>query len=140
MSEAGIPLPRPTPLSKPFWDACREERLTVQKCRACEAYTFIPAPCCGACLGEDLEWVESSGRGTLYSYSTVYRPQQPVFEVPYTVVIVELEEGYHMLSNLIGVAPEDVEIGTPLEVQFEAKSDEITLPYFKVREFEAREP
>ena len=81
-----------------------------------------------------LEWVESSGRGTLYSFSTVYRPQQPVFETPYTVVVVELDEGYHMLSNLIGVEPEDVEIGTPLEVFFEKKSDEITLPYFRVRE------
>ena len=128
-----IPLPRPTPISQPYWDACKEGRLTVQRCRDCDAYTFIPQPCCGECLGENLEWVESKGRGSLYSFSTVYRPQQPVFETPYTVVIVELEEGYHMLSNLIGVEPEDVAIGTPLEVFFEEMSEEITLPYFRVR-------
>ena len=131
-SNLPIPLPRPTTLSKPFWDACREGRLTVQQCKDCQAYTFIPQPCCGECLSEKLEWVESSGRGTLYSFSTVYRPQQPMFEVPYTVVIVELEEGYHMLSNLLGVEPEDVTIGTKLQVAFEERSDEITLPYFRV--------
>lgn len=128
-----IPLPRPTALSKPYWDACREGRLTVQQCKECESYTFIPQPCCGDCLSEKLEWVESSGRGTLYSFTTVHRPQQPMFEVPYTVVVVELEEGYYMLSNLIGVAPGDIEIGTPLEVFFQERSDEISLPYFRVR-------
>ena len=127
------PLPRPTALSKPFWDACREERLVVQRCGDCGTYVFIPQPCCGECLGEKLEWVESSGRGTLYSYTTVHRPQQPTFQVPYTVVIVELEEGWYMLSNLIGVEPGEIEIGSPLEVYFEKRSDEITLPLFRVR-------
>ena len=133
-SKKQIPLPRPTSVSRPYWDACKEERLTVQRCSDCGTHVFIPQPCCGECQSEKLEWVESSGRGTLYSFSTVYRPQQPVFETPYTVVIVELEEGYHMLSNLVGVEPEDVEIGTPLEVFFEKKSEEITLPYFRVRQ------
>ncbi len=128
------PLPRPTPLSQPFWDACREERLIVQRCNDCSAYVFIPQPCCGECMSTDLEWVESTGRGTLYSYTTVHRPQQPTFRVPYTVVIVELEEGWYMLSNLIGVAEDEIEIGTPLEVFFEARSDEITLPLFRVRD------
>lgn len=127
------PLPRPTALSRPFWEACREGRLVVQRCRACEHFVFIPQPCCGQCLSEDLEWVESSGRGTLYSFTTVFRPQQPSFEVPYTVVVVELEEGWYMLSNLVGVEPEDVAIGTPLEVCFEERSEEITLPLFRVR-------
>ena len=134
MSAKQIPLPRPTTISQPYWDACQDDRLPVQRCSDCGSYVFIPQPCCGECQSEKLEWVESSGRGTLYSFSTVYRPQQPVFETPYTVVVVELDEGYHMLSNLIGVEPEDVEIGTPLEVFFEKKSDEITLPYFRVRE------
>ena len=94
---------------------------------------FIPQHCCGTCLSEDLEWVESSGKGTLYSFTTVYRPQQPTFEVPYTVIVVELEEGYYMLSNLIGVEPDEIKIGTPLEVFFEERSEEITLPFFRAR-------
>ena len=127
------PLPRPTELSEPYWAACREGRLTVQRCKSCDGYVFIPQPCCGTCLSEDLEWVESSGRGMLYSFTTVYRPQQPTFEVPYTVIVVELEEGYYMLSNLIGVEPSEIKIGTPLEVFFEERSEEISLPLFRVR-------
>ncbi|HPG27139.1 MAG TPA: Zn-ribbon domain-containing OB-fold protein, partial [Myxococcota bacterium] len=119
--------------SRPHWDGCREGTLRVQRCRDCQTLVFIPQPCCGNCLSERLEWVDSSGRGTIYSYTTVYRPQQPVFETPYTVVIVELEEGWHMLSNLLGVAPDDVRIGAEVEVDFHAMSDEITLPYFKLR-------
>ena len=130
---ANTPLPRPTALSKPFWDACREGRLIVQRCQACSAYVFIPQPCCGECLSGDLEWVESSGRGTLYSFTTVHRPQQPAFRVPYTVVIVELEEGWYMLSNLIGVEEDEIEIGAPLEVFFQERSEEITLPLFRMR-------
>jgi uncharacterized OB-fold protein len=132
-SKLDMPLPRPTALSKPHWDGCKEGKLRVQKCADCSAYIFIPAPCCSSCLGENLEWVDSSGRGTLYSYTVVHRPQQPSFEVPYTVAVVELEEGWHMLSNLDGVAPEDVEIGMPLEVVFEERSPEITLPLFRRR-------
>ena len=129
----GIPLPRPTALSKPHWDGCREGVLRVQRCRDCGSYVFIPQPCCTSCLGEDLEWVESSGRGTLYSYTVVHRPQQPSFEVPYTVVIVELEEGWHMLSNLVDCEADEVEIGMPLEVVYREMSDEITLPLFRPR-------
>jgi hypothetical protein len=132
-SSTQIPLPQPTRLSRPHWDGCREGVLRVQRCGDCDSFVFIPKPVCGDCLGTNLSWVESSGRGTLYSYSIVHRPQQPTFEVPYTVAIVELEEGWHMLTNLVGVGPDDIEIGMSLEVSFERKSDEITLPYFRPR-------
>lgn len=133
MSSASTPLPRPTALSKPHWDGCREGVLRVQRCTACSTFVFIPQPVCTACLSASLAWVEISGRGTLYSYTVVHRPQQPAFEVPYTVAVVELEEGFHMLSNLIGVELDAIEIGMPLEVSFESMSDEITLPFFRAR-------
>ncbi len=133
MSSASTPLPRPTALSKPHWDGCREGALRVQRCTACSTFVFIPQPVCTACLSASLAWVEISGRGTLYSYTVVHRPQQPAFEVPYTVAVVELEEGFHMLSNLIGVELDAIEIGMPLEVSFESMSDEITLPFFRAR-------
>jgi uncharacterized OB-fold protein len=132
-AQSQIPLPRPTALSRPHWEGCREGVLRVQRCQDCGTYVFIPQPCCTSCLGERLEWVESSGRGTLYSYTIVHRPQQPVFEVPYTVVVVELEEGWHMLSNLVDCDPDEIEIGMPLEILFREMSDEITLPLFRPR-------
>ena len=127
------PLPRPTRLSAPYWEGCKQGVLRVQRCSDCGRCVFIPQPLCTSCMSRNLEWVESTGRGTLYSHSTVYRPQQPVFEVPYTIAIVELEEGYYMLTNLVEVEPEAVEVGMPLEVAFERMSEEITLPFFRPR-------
>ncbi len=126
-----IPLPRPTALSAPHWEGCRQGELRVQRCRSCEAYVFIPQPACTRCLSEDLEWVRSSGRGSVYSFTVVHRPQRPEFEVPYTVAIVELEEGWHMLTNLVGSEPGELRIGLPVEVEFKAMSDEISLPMFR---------
>ncbi len=130
-SGTGIPLPRPTELSRPHWDGCREGVLRVQRCRECQTYVFIPEPFCTECQSEELEWVESSGRGTLYSMTTVYRPQRPEFEIPYTVAIVELEEGWYMLTNLVGCPPEEMRVGMQLEVTFRRMSDEVTLPLFR---------
>jgi uncharacterized OB-fold protein len=126
-----IPLPRPTPLSAPHWEGCKEGELRVQRCTRCEAFTFIPKPVCPHGLDMTLEWVTSSGRGTVYSHTTVHRPQRPEFDVPYTVAIIELEEGWHMLTNLVDIAPDDVRIGMPVEADFRKMSDEITLPYFR---------
>jgi acetyl esterase len=88
---------------------------------------------CTGCLGTGLEWVKSSGRGTIYSYSVVHRPQRSEFEAPYVVAIIELEEGWHMLSNIVGCDVDGVRIGMPVEVVFQKMSEEITLPYFKPR-------
>ncbi len=128
---AALPLPQPTALSRPFWDACRRGELIVQRCRACGHYIFIPEPVCANCFSADLEWVPSNGRGTLYSYTVVWRPQQPAFPVPYIVAIIEMEEGWYPLTNLIECAPEDVRIGMPVKVQFQPVSEEITLPMFR---------
>jgi len=131
MSSAQTPLPQPTPLSRPHWDGCKEGKLRVQRCNDCGAFIFIPRPTCTSCLSESLDWVESSGQGTLYSYTVVHRPQRPEFEVPYTVAIVELEEGWHMLTNLVDVEEGAIEIGMPLTVSFREMSADITLPFFK---------
>jgi len=126
-----IPLPRPTALSRPHWDGCREGRLRVQRCADCRAYVFIPQPLCTRCQSTRLDWVESSGRGSVYSFTIVHRPQRPEFAVPYVVAIVELAEGFHMLTNLVDCDPARVEIGMPVEVAFRELSPEITLPYFR---------
>jgi uncharacterized OB-fold protein len=125
------PLPRPTAISRPHWEGCREGVLRVQRCGDCGVHVFIPAPLCPGCQSQDLSWVDTSGRGTVYSYTVVHRPQRPEFRVPYTVAIIEMEEGWHLLTNLIDIAPEDVRIGMPVEPFFEKMSDEITLPYFR---------
>ena len=80
-----------------------------------------------------MEWQQLSGRGTVYTYAISHQAIHPALEgrVPFTTLVVELEEGLHMTSNLVEDSP-PVEIDTPVEVVFEAITDEITLPRFRV--------
>jgi uncharacterized protein len=125
------PLPQPTPLSAPHWEGCRHGHLLVQRCSDCGSYVFPPGPNCTSCLSEDLEWVESTGHGTVHSYSVVWRPQQPAFSVPYIVLVVQLSEGWHMLSNLTHCDPGDVWVGMPVEVAFQQIDGQAWLPMFR---------
>ena len=127
----GIPLPQPTEISRPFWEAARREELHVQRCADCGKLVWIPEAACSACMSTKLQWERSSGKATVYSYSVVYRPQQPSFEFPYVVALLEMEEGWHFLSNVINVELDDVAVGMPVKVTFVRMSEEITLPYFE---------
>ena len=125
-----LPLPQPSALSQPFWDACKRGELVVQRCDDCGERVFIPQVACTRCFSPKLAWVPSSGRGTVYSFTIVHRPQQPAFTVPYVVAIVEMEEGWYTLTNIVGCDPEAVRIGLPVAVEFREMSDTITLPLF----------
>jgi uncharacterized OB-fold protein len=126
-----IPLPVPGPVSTPYWEGCAAGELRYQRCRACGGATHTPAQLCSHCTSTDLEWVASSGRGVVYSWTTVWRPQTPAFEVPYVPLVVEMEEGWWMLADLVGCEHDEVRIGLPVEVEFFAHPGGITLPYFR---------
>jgi uncharacterized OB-fold protein len=125
------PLPKPNYLSQPFWDACRQHRLTVQRCRECGGYIFPPQDFCRFCFSDRLEWAEASGRGTVYSFTVIWRPQTPAFQIPYVAAIVDLAEGYQMVSNVVDCPWQDVRVGLPVEVTFEDRSETISLPVFR---------
>jgi len=126
------PLPHPTAISKPFWDACRERRLIIQRCEDCATYVFIPQAFCPQCLGRSLGWVPASGTGAIVTYTVVWRPQTPAFEVPYVIAVVRLDEGVEMLTNLIGVEPQQVSIGARVRVAFADVAEHMTLPFFSL--------
>jgi uncharacterized OB-fold protein len=127
------PLPRPTALSKPFWEGTRRRQLLLQRCRRCGAYRFTPQVLCRACYAEEYDWAPASGRGRVYSYTAIHQPQTPAFadDVPYLLAVVALEEGPLMLTNLVDCAPQDVTIDLPVRVHFEDASEEITLYKFR---------
>jgi hypothetical protein len=75
--------------------------------------------------------VRSSGEGSLYSWTVVWRPQRPAFTVPYAPAIVTLAEGFRMMSSIVGCEPEELAADMPLAVEFHPASDEIFLPYFR---------
>jgi len=134
MAEYNKPLPQITPLSEPFYKAAREHKLLVQRCKDCSQYVFYPKKFCPHCLSDNLEWVQSSGKGKVYSY-TICRSNVPaafVGDVPYVVAIVELSEGLWMLTNIVGCNPDDVKCDMPVEVAFEDVTDTIALPKFKL--------
>ena len=126
-----IPLPAPSDVSQPFWDACRRHQITFQRCNACSGITFIPQPACRHCLSSDLRWEQSQGKGSVYSWTVVWRPQTPAFEIPYAIAIVDVDEGYQMVSNIIGIDPADLQVGMRVAVTFHEMNGEITIPYFQ---------
>jgi uncharacterized OB-fold protein len=126
-----IPRPQPSPLSQPFWDGLSRGELRFQRCGQCQGSTHTPARVCAHCGSSDLAWVTSSGRGHVYSWTIVWRPQTPEFTVPYVPIIVDMDEGWQLLSNLIGCEHDAVRVGLAVEVELHRLTDTITLPYFK---------
>ncbi len=129
------PIPDVTEQYRPFFEAARAGKLVLQRCDGCGEIRFPPRDLCSRCLGRASRWIESSGRGTIYSFNVMHQVYHPGFapEVPYPVVLVELEEGCRMLSNLVEHRPGELRIGLPVEVTFERLSDTVTLPKFRPR-------
>jgi len=129
------PLPIPSRLSEPFWAACKNHELKIQRCGSCRAFRFPPAILCPECLSREVSWEKVSGRGKVFSFVVYRRLYHPGFEadLPYTVAVIELEEGARLLSNVIGIPPEQVTCDMPVEVVFEDVTPEVTLPKFRPR-------
>lgn len=126
-------LPTPDAETQPWWDAAREGRLLIKRCRACGKAFFYPRPFCPACWSNDVDWEEASGRAVLYTYSVVRRNDLPPFpdRVPYVAAVVDLEEGPRMMTNVVGCDPDDVAIGMALTVEFRHETDDVTVPVFR---------
>ena len=127
------PFPVPNPQSQPFWDGCARGQLLIQQCQDCQTVWHPPSPLCPNCFSTSYEWKPASGRGTLYTYSVVRHPMRKVWEplVPYVLAVIELAEGPKMLSNLVGIPPDEVRIGMEVTVTFQPVSDTISLPLFR---------
>lgn len=127
------PIPPVDSWAKPFWAAARERRLMIQRCADCEKHVFYPRLSCPSCFSDRLDWIEASGRGTIYSYTLVQNNPPSTFakDVPFVIAIVELEEGVRMMTNIVDYDPDVLRCEMPVEVTFEPLSDEITLPQFK---------
>jgi uncharacterized protein len=119
----------------PFFEGASASRLMVQKCSECGTNRFPAQELCSNCLSSAASWVPVSGRGEVYSFNVMHQVYHPGFasEVPYAVVVVKLEEGPKVVSNLVGVKPSAIKCGMPVEVVFDKLSDQITLPRFRPR-------
>jgi uncharacterized OB-fold protein len=125
-------VPEPTPETQPFWDGCKAGELRVQRCAACSHTYFPPRPFCPKCAHREVAWIKASGKGKLYSYVIHHRPAAG-FTPPYSIAVVELDEGPRMMTNIIDCpqTPEALQLDMRLEVTFAAISDTISLPQWK---------
>lgn len=121
------PLPQPTRLTGPFWDAAREHRLVVQYDPEADAWQFYPRAISVHTSRQNLEWRQVSGTGTLYSWTLTHVPP-PGFRdrAPYLIGVVELDEGVRMMAPLAGLEAAQVKIGMRLRVCWQDLSDDIT--------------
>jgi uncharacterized protein len=134
MSEYLRPIPVPDHQSAPFWQACRENRLSLQVCGECGTHRYPPRPVCPQCRSRQVLWSEVSGRGKVFSWITVVHPvPREVYaaDVPYVVALIDLEEGARIASNIIGCDPSAVHGGMDVEVVFDDVTSEVTLPKFR---------
>lgn len=126
------PIPAVTPDLAPFFAAAREGRLVIPRCRSCGAWRYPPRPTCPPCGSGDFAWEPVAGTGEVYSFTVLHQVYHPGFadEVPYAVVLVQLDEGVRMISNVVGVPASQVRIGQRVRVIFDPVSEEVTLPKF----------
>ena len=120
---------------KHFWDGTQQGKLLIQECPECGHRQFYPRNICKAC-GASPNWLEASGRGTLYTFSIVRQYLLPPFKdmLPYVTAMVDLDEGVRMITNLVDCDLSDVKIGMPLEVKFVKARDDLTVPYWRPAE------
>ena len=131
--DSGLPAPAPdqSPETAAFWEATADDRLLVRSCADCGAAFHPPRAICPECHSDATEWIEAGGRGTVYTYSVMRQNHGPFGEaVPYVLAYVELEEGPRLLTNVVGVDVEDVEVGQEVRVTFEDTGDGTKLPRF----------
>jgi hypothetical protein len=114
-----------------FWESIKNHQLVFQRCEECGTWVHPPRPACPKCGSFEKEWAPSSGKGVVYSRVTYRESPDPAFKAPYSVVLVELEEGVRIISNMVDVAPEEISIGMPVEVVFDDITEELTLPKFR---------
>ena len=129
------PTPHPNIETQFYWDKVQEGELWIQRCNDCNKPYFYPRFFCPRCMGKNVEWFKTSGRGKLHTYMINHRPP-PFFakEAPYAIAIVELDEGVRMMTNIHGIenTPENLVLDMPLRVVFEELNpgQGIKVPYW----------
>ena len=131
---ADKPLPSPDLATAPYWAAAREGRLVVQECRACERLIFPPKPRCPRCMAAPA-WTRVSGKGVIHSYSVAHQSLVAGLPAPYVVAAVALAEDPRckITANIVEASIAEVAIGAEVEVVFEQRSADISLPQFRLR-------
>jgi len=117
----GKPLPHPTPKTQPFWDALKAHRIDIQQCDACQRWVFFPRLHCPHCFSNRLSWKTVSGEGELHTFTISHLPTLPELadELPQKLAVVQLDEGPHINTTLVGLAPDQIKVGMRVKPVFD---------------------
>lgn len=136
-----MPAPRPQPRfpepdTAPFWEATKQRELTYQTCNACQTVIFYPRSHCSACGASDLTRRVSRGTGAVYTYTVIMQSRHPAFAElgPYAVAYVDLDEGFRIMSNIVGVQDpiNQVQCGMRVKLRWHDQGEgQIALPMFE---------
>lgn len=134
MTEYKKPLPLITEMSKIFYDGCRDGKLLYQKCDDCNETIFFPKHLCTACMGRNLSWEASAGKGKIYSFTVTYEyaPMEFMDSTPYALAIINMDEGFSIMSNIVECDFESLASDMEVEVFFDPVTPEISLPKFRL--------
>ncbi len=131
------PQPRfPEPDTQPFWEATKRHELTYQTCNRCNEVIFYPRRHCPKCGGLETTWNVSKGEGTVYTFSVIMQSRHPAFAElgAYAIAYVDLDEGFRMMSNIVGVQDpvDDIQCGMRVKLRWEDQGEgELSLPMFE---------
>jgi uncharacterized OB-fold protein len=137
VTEKVLPAPAPfvLPEVKPFWDGTAEGRLLLPKCTDCGELIWFPRPFCPSCASTSVEWVQASGRGTVYSFTVNRRGVADMSAYrnagEYVLAYVELEEGPRIMTNIVDCDPNSVKIGQKVELVFHDTGEGTALARFR---------
>lgn len=127
--------PEETPDTLWFWDGVRRHEILAALCNSCGQRFLPPAPGCPTCGSADLGTEKSSGRGTILTWTVIHRSLNELFsDVPYTIVLVELEEGARLFGRLLDASAHPPAAGLPVQLEFVTAGPK-AVPYWA---FEAR--
>ena len=131
------PQPRfPEPDTQPFWEATKRHELTYQTCNACNTVIFYPRSHCTRCGSGDLARRVSQGAGAVYTFTVIMQSRHPAFAElgPYAVAYVDLDEGFRIMTNIVGVQDpiRDIQCGMRVKLRWHDQGEgQIALPMFE---------
>jgi uncharacterized OB-fold protein len=135
MSESTLPTPNPTVTvdTVEFWDGLKDGKFLLRRCDSCQTVIWYPRKFCPNCGSIESTWFESSGKGSIYTYTIVHRSMLPDWAAsgPYVIAYVELEEGPRIMTNIVNIDPESVTVGAPVQVVYTTTDDGSALYRFE---------
>ncbi len=134
MTAYAKPLPAISDANRPYWDALKQHELKLLRCDSCGELRYYPFRSCPVCGHDKATWTPLSGRGTVWTKTIFHQVYFPGFrdEVPYNVVMIALDEGPRLYSNVVGTPNDEIRIGDRVEAVFDDVTSEVTLLKFRI--------